>query len=424
MVREKKVSSRHTPRRLPWSDDQKERMREANPPSAVVMDLGLEVKGGRFKCPWHGGGDYNVGINDARGIVHCFSRCDKKNHDVFGLVQQVLGCTFPEAQDWLAARTPGLTVPEGVTLKRSPIVRLDPTPTKPSAAEFVLPTVNEQVAMTMARDWWHRNLLETPQALEYLTRRGVSLETIRSERIGYSSGSFAAALTDRPELEDAAIAVGILGRYPVDDLDKKRAAPGPGTEQVEHADDLDVETQVRERMTNRIVVWEHRLNRGERHPVWFIGRPPRTIPKWDKTAKYLARRGERPLVGLEDVKGQPAVFPIESQFDRLILLSWGLPSVCFGQAHPGPVVIKEMHNLLMRVRGIFIPHVDASATGEKGLMYTFNLLDLPVADPPHMDVPLPKGVNDVGDLGPVANGLDILKECLPHARAIPQSVAP
>lgn len=51
-------------------------------------------------------------------------------------------------------------------------------------------------------------------------------------------------------------------------------------------------------------------------------------------------------------------------------------------------------------------------------MYSLRLLDILVAGPPRTGAPLPEGVNVLGELGETANGLDILKGCLPHLARI------
>jgi DNA primase len=52
-------------------------------------------------------------------------------------------------------------------------------------------------------------------------------------------------------------------------------------------------------------------------------------PQWlrarlDPRPKYLSLPGERPILGLEHVIGQPAVYLVEGPFDLLAALGWGL----------------------------------------------------------------------------------------------------
>jgi len=80
--------------------------------TSVAQALGIEVVRGKFRCfcpQRHVNGDRtpSVSISEERGLFRCWV-CDDIRGDVFSLVQQKRGCTFPEALEWLKETYPFL----------------------------------------------------------------------------------------------------------------------------------------------------------------------------------------------------------------------------------------------------------------------------------------------------------------------------
>jgi DNA primase len=127
----------------------------------------LEKAGGNYKakCPFHNEKSPSFFVSPARNSYYCFG-CAAKG-DIFTFVQEFEGLDFVGALRVLAKRA-------GVELKReNPTIR----------------TERERLYLTMehATLFYQRQLQNNKEALEYLKKRGLSDDTIKEWRIGFSS---------------------------------------------------------------------------------------------------------------------------------------------------------------------------------------------------------------------------------------------
>jgi DNA primase len=127
----------------------------------------VEKAGQNFKakCPFHNEKSPSFFISPARNSYYCFG-CGAKG-DIFTFVQEFEGLDFVGALRVLAQRA-------GVELKReNPTVR----------------TERERLYLTMehATLFFQRQLQNNNDALEYLKKRGLSEESIKTWRIGFSA---------------------------------------------------------------------------------------------------------------------------------------------------------------------------------------------------------------------------------------------
>lgn len=206
---------------------------------------------------------------------------------------------------------------------------------------------------------YHIKLLKTHGAWDYLTRRGLSDQTIWKYKLGYSDGrtlnfQFASDY-------NLAVSAGILTK--------------DGWELMSH----------------RITV----PNFVNPTSVDFI--MGRTVTN-DKI-KYLGTRVPKPIYGFAENAKSPVLFLAEGQFDWLLLSQWGYPAIVLSGSH-----LPQYHTKLLRNKLIIIIP-DNDNPGQKSareLHSTFNnsiILDYTKL-----------GVKDIGELGPMEDGEKLFSE--------------
>ena len=136
----------------------------------VIGYVPLKKVGRNFKglCPFHTEKTPSFMVNPERGIFKCFG-CGKGG-DVFKFLQEVDNLEFPEALRILAKRA-------GVELQE-----YHPSPQAKLREKVV-------EAQSLAAKFYQTVLLEHPTgqaALEYLTKRGLKLPTIKEWSLGYA----------------------------------------------------------------------------------------------------------------------------------------------------------------------------------------------------------------------------------------------
>ena len=120
-------------------------------------------------CPFHNEKTPSFNVNRERQFYHCFG-CGKGG-DVYGFLMDITGMTFMESLEQLSERA-GLKMPE----------KLADDPKSKEKADFVV------AANTIAAEYYHKTLYDSAgiSAMEYLTGRGLSKDTIRSFRLGFA----------------------------------------------------------------------------------------------------------------------------------------------------------------------------------------------------------------------------------------------
>src|SRR5512145_2685252 len=116
-------------------------------------------------CPFHSERSPSFQVLSDRGFYHCFG-CGKHG-DAFTWVMEREGLTFPEAMEQLA-RSAGIELPK---------VR------ERSSAEVDLES-KLRAALDAAQVFYEKRLQETPKALDYLQRRGISESFLQEAGFG------------------------------------------------------------------------------------------------------------------------------------------------------------------------------------------------------------------------------------------------
>lgn len=168
---------------------------------------------------------------------------------------------------------------------------------------------------------YHEFLMQTPGALNYLSNRGLSRDTIKQHKLGYTDGNVLSIQTAW-EMEKL-LEVGLVNKA--------------GFEALSH----------------RIII--PNLISGSQCD-FLIGR---TVV--NDTVKYLGARMPKPIHGFYSVRHSPIIFLVEGQFDWLTLRQWGYPAAVLGGSH----LPKYQHILLQDKKVVIVPDYDDSGQGIK-----------------------------------------------------------
>ena len=233
------------------------------------------------------------------------------------------------------------------------------------------------MTLRAATTLYHRRLLTDPPALAYLEQRGVDRATIEACQLGYAAGDELVPLLRWRRIDlGPALRVGLLDQ------------------------------RGQEFLAGRIVVPELRAGQ----PVWLVGR---LLPGLDASSaeqmqppppKYLALRGGKPLLGIEQAQGLPSVIVVEGAFDFLAVRRWGYPAVALLGTHVRPEVVDQ----LRAFQRVFL----VLDQDDAGLEATLRLADVLGSAVP---VALPEGIKDVGELAPRADGQSVFASALLEA---------
>jgi DNA primase len=136
-----------------------------------LKKTGRSLKG---LCPFHSEKTPSFVVSPERGIAYCFG-CNRGG-DVFKFIQEIEGVDFGDALKILAEKT-------GVKLddyrKEKPV---------PKDQKELLMDVHEKAAVFYERNLWQGE--EGAKVLEYLQRRGLTRESIKLFRVGFSPDSY------------------------------------------------------------------------------------------------------------------------------------------------------------------------------------------------------------------------------------------
>jgi DNA primase len=346
-----------------WNGGQKTRdeieaIRAKNPIEQVIgQHVELQPRGRLLvaRCPFHDDLNPSLTVYAHTQTWHCFG-CDAGG-DVFAFVERIERIRFGEALRRLDTGTIN-SPPRSQPVTRTATAGLAVFP-KPS--EPIQLTSEHFMLLTAAAEIYHAAIFKQPQALAYLAKRRIDLDTIRRHRIGYVTGNdLAPSLRHRGWDPQIAQDLGLLGT---------NGEPP------------------REFFRQRIVIPEIRSNQ----VVYLVGRATQKYQK----AKYLTLPGApKPRYGLEAIRGAREVFLVEGPFDWLTLLHWGYPTLALMGSHVKDELIDELHGA---VRIYVVTHPDeaglrvASQLAEMFAKRTFILPPLPNAKDPNELAQQPHG---------------------------------
>ncbi len=152
--------------RIPESEI--ERIKKETDLAALVRSRGIELKPhgtGNLAgcCPFHDDSDPSFIVTPGKGLFHCLGCGSAGNAIQF--VQKFDGVSFRHAFELLNDGPAAFESPPGEVLKKSTVPKLG-NPLDPEAPDGEL--------LAQVADYYHERLLQTPDALAYLEKRGLN----------------------------------------------------------------------------------------------------------------------------------------------------------------------------------------------------------------------------------------------------------
>jgi DNA primase catalytic core len=145
--------------------------------SDVVRSRGVELKRKGKQmfglCPFHDEDSASLAVDDEKGLWNCLGKCGVGG-DVFSFIQKADGVSFGQAFKMIKESFTTEDTENTENIKQKPKSE-DQKPT----SEY----------LEKAVDYYHKSLVKNAEAIEYLESRGVSLEAIRTFKLGFADGS-------------------------------------------------------------------------------------------------------------------------------------------------------------------------------------------------------------------------------------------
>ena len=165
------------------------------------------------RCPWHEGDDTpSCIVSPKTNLWHCFG-CDAGG-SVIDWVMRTHKVSFRHACELLAKQHPALAAAASTNMASTAAVKLSAGKLR-TAQSFSL-AAGDQELLDQVIDFYHTTLKASPEALEYLERRGLgNPELIERFRLGYANRTLAYRLAPKQykagaEMRTALQRVGIL----------------------------------------------------------------------------------------------------------------------------------------------------------------------------------------------------------------------
>jgi DNA primase len=165
------------------------------------------------RCPWHEGDDTpSCIVSPKTNLWHCFG-CDAGG-SVIDWVMRMHKVSFRHACELLAKQHPALAAATSTSTAPTATAKLSQGKLR-TAQSFSL-AAGDQELLDQVIDFYHTTLKTSPEALEYLEKRGLgSLELIEHFRLGYANRTLAYRLAPKQykagaEMRSALQRVGIL----------------------------------------------------------------------------------------------------------------------------------------------------------------------------------------------------------------------
>lgn len=172
---------------------------------SLVESQGYELKPhGRdyaMRCPFHEDKTASLVITPSKNLWHCMGAC-QTGGSVVDWVMKTEKCSFRHAVEKLKTDYPLLAAESRMPAETTkPLVRTD---------------ADEQALLIEVVDYYHQTLKQSPEALDYLSKRGLNhAELIDTFKLGYANRTLAYHLPQKSQQEGAALreklqAIGLL----------------------------------------------------------------------------------------------------------------------------------------------------------------------------------------------------------------------
>ena len=320
-------------------------LKARHPLAAVVEAAGVKLRGtGRVRqavCPFHDEAEGSFTVYGDSQRWYCFG-CGEGG-DVIDFIQ----------------RTESMTLSGALKLLGNDGAIVTASPSASTSHEFSVPPPPRDVAvMTAAARFYARELRRSQAAFDYLTGRGIGIETAFRLGLGYAPGA---------GLRETLLIAGFEG--------KRVAHSGLFTE------------RGAERFAGMIVIPE--IAEGRVH--WLGGRAVMRSVR----PRFQAVPGPKPILGLGQIpRSARWVIVTEGVFDWLTLARWGLPAC----AALGTQGMERIAQAVLRFANVFVAF-DRDDVGEAAAERLTALLGRRSAV-----VRLPRDFLDVGELATAPDG--------------------
>ncbi|MCP4992906.1 MAG: toprim domain-containing protein, partial [Gammaproteobacteria bacterium] len=179
-------------------DDLIERLKREVSVQRLAESQGIQLKHSGADlmglCPFHDDTEPSLSITPEKNIWNCLGAC-KTGGSVIDWVMKAEGVSFRHAVELLQADYKPLVAGSG-PVKHSTIRKL-PTALESSAENAKL--------LRQVMDYYHEVLKQSPEALAYLEKRGLTVEAIDHFKIGFANRSLGYRLPAKNRKEGAAI---------------------------------------------------------------------------------------------------------------------------------------------------------------------------------------------------------------------------
>ena len=179
---------------------------------AQGLKLSVQGKDLACRCPWHEGDDTpSCIVSPKTNLWHCFG-CDAGG-TVIDWVMRLHRVSFRHACELLAKQHPALAAPPSTS---APAAAAKLSQGKLRTTQSFLLGAGDQALLEQVIEFYHTTLKSSPEALEYLEKRGLgSMELIEHFRLGYANRTLAYRLAPKQykagaEMRTALQRVGIL----------------------------------------------------------------------------------------------------------------------------------------------------------------------------------------------------------------------
>ncbi len=177
--------------RIPQSE--LERLKRDTDLAALVRARGVELTrhGNDLLglCPFHDDKEPSLIVSPAKGLWNCLGACGEGG-SVIDWVMKAEGVSFRHAVELLRNGSSSLAAPSSDRVVKQSTVRKLPCPLDPELSNAVL--------LDQVVDYYHETLLASPEALQYLEKRGIADEkTILRFRIGYANRTLGLRLPEK-----------------------------------------------------------------------------------------------------------------------------------------------------------------------------------------------------------------------------------
>ena len=187
-------------------DSELERLKRVVSLVRLVEDAGIELKrhGKDYlgRCPFHDDKTPSLVVTPEKNLWHCLGKCNVGG-SVVDWVMKMKGVSFRLAVELLRNGLPSLAAKEKTVTAPVQPVKKGTTAKMPSDLKA---NADDQALLQRVVDYYHATLKQSPEALQYLQRRGLTHhEMIDTFKLGYANRTLGYRLPEKNRLEGEAI---------------------------------------------------------------------------------------------------------------------------------------------------------------------------------------------------------------------------